>query len=169
MRLRFARGKDGSPNVLTCFRDDGTAAWMPLDDFFPLHDLTHYAVERTLGYHDAFFGLIARGWDIRDFTDKARDPVTGGVVKSVLPPEAVWTEYIVGTLDAIRALIHSGAVEPDTTETLFYEMIAANRNALDIPLPEVAPQRLHAILHLRDELAGQWQRLAPGEYLEREF
>ena len=32
-----------------------------------LHDLIHYVVETTLGYREAFFGLLAAGWDIQDF------------------------------------------------------------------------------------------------------
>jgi hypothetical protein len=37
--------------------------------FFPLHDLTHYAVETVLGFRRGFYGLVANGWD---FADSAR-------------------------------------------------------------------------------------------------
>jgi len=58
------------------------------------HDLTHFAVETTLGYEQGFFGLIASGWDIEDTTGKgARGP---------LPDEAGEVESVVGLFDSER-------------------------------------------------------------------
>src|SRR5207302_930128 len=49
--------------------------------FFALHDVTHFAVESTLGFRRGFYGLIIEGWDVEDTTGKgARGP---------LPKEAV--------------------------------------------------------------------------------
>lgn len=35
-----------------------------LADDLSYHDLTHYAIENTLGCRHAFFGLIAQVWDM---------------------------------------------------------------------------------------------------------
>src|SRR5947207_10613282 len=63
--IEFAKRKDGN-TVLRCIRDDGSTSWQRVDDnqaaFFPLHDLTHYAVETELGFGQGFYGLIADGW-----------------------------------------------------------------------------------------------------------
>ena len=71
--------------MLRCVRADGSLTWQKQTDrhaaFFALHDLTHFAVETTLGYARGFFGLIAEGWDFEDTGGKgARGP---------LPPEAI--------------------------------------------------------------------------------
>ena len=60
--IRIKKKSDGSA-ALTCTRADGTVTWQRQDGqlgtFFPLHDLTHYAVERVLDLPRAFYGLLA--------------------------------------------------------------------------------------------------------------
>ncbi|MFM8779973.1 MAG: hypothetical protein ACKOFO_00550 [Gemmatimonadota bacterium] len=62
LRIEFKRTSDGRPS-LACVREDGTRTWARVHPFLPTHDLTHCAVESVLGVDDAFFGLIALGWD----------------------------------------------------------------------------------------------------------
>ncbi|HEY5060709.1 MAG TPA: hypothetical protein VII52_04185, partial [Gemmatimonadaceae bacterium] len=68
--IRIKKKSDGSA-ALSCIRADGTTTWQQqngkLGRFFPLHDLTHYAVESVLGFRNAFYGLVASGWDLADF------------------------------------------------------------------------------------------------------
>ncbi len=75
LRITLTAHTDGNV-VLQCERDDGSATWQRQQGrharFFPLHDLTHYAVETRLGFRQGFFGLIAAGWDIEDTTGKGR-------------------------------------------------------------------------------------------------
>ena len=66
MVIQLKKGRDG-PATLACVRVDGTRTWGKEHPFFPVHDITHCAVESVLGYDQAFFGLIAAGWDIDDF------------------------------------------------------------------------------------------------------
>ena len=98
MLIQLTRRADGGA-VLRCVRADGSVTWQRHEgrnaSFFPLHDLTHYAVETTLGATGGFFGLVASGWDIADTSGKgARGP---------LPPEALLVEHLVGFLNAERA------------------------------------------------------------------
>ena len=70
--IRLTKRMDGG-SVLRCVRADGSVTWQKQDRhaaFFALHDLTHFAVESTLGFRDGFFGLVAQGWDIDDTTGK---------------------------------------------------------------------------------------------------
>lgn len=61
---------------------------------FPLHDITHYAVEQTLGYRRAFYGLVADSWGISDFAMPwPRGPI---------PDEAREVELVVGLFDGMR-------------------------------------------------------------------
>src|SRR5437763_15165049 len=69
----------GGRTVLRCIRADVSVTWQRNKNqharFFPLHDLTHYAVESELGFTAGFFGLIAAGWNIDENTgESARGP-----------------------------------------------------------------------------------------------
>ena len=80
-------------------RPDGSATWERKDaryaSFFARHDLTHYAVETTMGYRRGFYGLVAEGWDLSDFGS----PWPRGR----LPADAEPAELIVGFFDGERA------------------------------------------------------------------
>ena len=60
--IRIKKKNDGSA-ALSCVRADGSVTWQRQDGqqgrFFPLHDLTHYAVETVLGQPRGFFGACA--------------------------------------------------------------------------------------------------------------
>lgn len=96
LRIEIVKREDGT-GVLRCTRADGSVTWQKQPKhgaFFALHDLTHFAVETTLGYRRGFFGLIAEGWDLQDAGgDGARGPV---------PAEAIEVEKIVGLFDSER-------------------------------------------------------------------
>jgi hypothetical protein len=90
MLIHLKKGRDG-PSTLACVRDDGSRTWGREHPFFPLHDLAHCIVESVLGFDEAFFGLIAAGWDIDDFAKPG--------ASTKLPPQALLAEHIVGVLD----------------------------------------------------------------------
>lgn len=97
LTVRIKRHPDGSAS-LTCTRADGTTTWQRQRGgyglVFPSHDLTHFAVESTLGYAHGFYGLIADGWDIDDFAAPwPRGPISH---------EALEAELIVGFFDTER-------------------------------------------------------------------
>ena len=78
---------------LNCRRPDGTITWSRVHPFYPRHDLSHFAVETTLGLRQGFFGLIAAGWELADFIQKS--------VAARLPVEAFWAECAVGTTELL--------------------------------------------------------------------
>jgi hypothetical protein len=96
--IEFAKQKDGSA-VLRCLRSDGSVTWQKQQGehaaFFPLHDLTHYAVETELGFRRGLYGLIAEGWNIAD--------TTGETGRGELPNETLAVEYLVSAFSAERA------------------------------------------------------------------
>jgi len=97
LRIEITKRSDGGV-VLRCVRADGSYTWQRQDrhaPHFALHDLTHFAVESTLGFRRGFFGLIAAGWHIEDTTGKS--------AAGRLPDEALDVERIVGLLDIERA------------------------------------------------------------------
>jgi hypothetical protein len=147
--------------ALTCTRADGTVTWQrqekQLGAFFPLHDLTHYAVESVLGFDRAFFGLIAEGWQISDFA--------GTGAKGRLPIEALLAELIVGFIDLEQRTKHPMTARDCNAkigEFFSAEKLAAPDFAVD-------EEQLAAIRARCDDLFARWRAVRPGEALEVPF
>ena len=148
MTIELKKTKDGPPS-LSCVRADGTRTWARVQPFFPAHDLTHCAVESVLGFREAFFGLVASGWDLDDFAQP------GAAAK--FPAQSLWAEHIVGLVERNLA--------PDANA--LNAALASIPGAVDVP--RLTSEQLAAILSLRTRLLEQWHRLAPGERLTIEF
>ena len=159
MLIQFTKRPDGGA-LLKCIRDDGSATWQRQDDeyaaFFPLHDLTHYAVETELGFRRGFYGLIGEGWDMAETTGKnARGP---------LPNEALEAEYFVSAFAAERA---GGAT---ATAEEFNHLAATFARTRGMPPPgPLTDQELAKVRTGFDELAVKWRSLPLGGTLELSF
>jgi hypothetical protein len=159
LRVELTKRADGGA-VLRCVRADGTVTWQRQEGkqaaFFPLHDLTHYAVETALGYRRGFLGLVADGWEIEDTTGKG--------ARGALPDEAILVERLVGLLDVERA------TRGTWTAAEFVEQLAAvgveARDGAGRPLDDDALARVRS---RRGELLARWHALAPGAVLALPF
>ena len=114
LKIRIKKNADGSA-ALTLVRPDGTTTWQKqngkLGRFFPLHDLTHYSVETALGYTNAFYGLVASGWDIGDFTTpwpRGRVPLQGSHSKPS-SAHSIWSARWVPSSPATSSTIRFGS------------------------------------------------------------
>ena len=159
MIIEFAKRKDGN-TVLRCIRDDGSSTWQRNDDqragFFPLHDLTHYAVETELGFQRGFYGLIAEGWDIAE--------TTGKTPRGALPNETLEVEYLVSAFSAERA---SGDA---ATADEFNQLAATFARAKEMPEPRrLSHEELTRVRAAFTELATKWRALPAGETLRLTF
>lgn len=151
MLIRLKKTSDGS-SVLSCVRADGSTTWQRNEGrkgrFFPLHDLTHYAVETVLGHRRGFFGLVNEGWNLEDFGS----PWPRGPMPADMDP----SEAIVGLLDAERA---QGT---RLTAATFRESYPAG-------LASLTDEHLDEVRARRAELFALWDALPPGETLELKF
>lgn len=157
MIIRFKKGKNQwkhKPDTLTCIRDDGSVTWTHLHRGFVHHDFAHYVVETTLGFENAFFGLVAKGHDISDFSEpKAKRPFE-------IPKEAMDTEPIVALLQADSPnTTHSEGVDSDG---IFQEYSASLSVSITDKQLEMMRQKLQTLLH-------QWRDLQPGESMVLQF
>ena len=117
------------------------------------HDFAHYVVETTLGFKNAFFGLVAKGYNIPDFSEpKAERPFE-------IPEEAIDTEPIVALLqaDLLEDLGHSG-----DSGGIFQDYRASLPVDITDEQLEVMRQELCALLR-------QWHDLQPGESMTLQF
>jgi hypothetical protein len=175
MRIRFTRGR-GKPDTLTCLRDDGTSTWCRLHPGFGAeHDLAHYAIETTLGYQQAFFGLIASGRTIESFEEKNER----NRAAYPLEPEAGWAEYLAGALQASRAsdvpfdaatVLEHMKTHVESRMQKGASMFTATRSGGPFPYPEdLTDERLNAVRILWENLLDRWYAVPPDGHLELEF
>lgn len=159
MVIRVKKGKDGS-TALSCTRADGTTTWQSLKGaraaFFPRHDLTHYAVETSLGHRQGFYGLVSAGWNFSDFGS----PWSRGR----LPLDAAISEMIVGVFDLER---RTG--ELATAKDLNLKLAEhCAENGLP-PQREYTDDDLEMVRQKRAELFAMWDAVRPGDALEIPF
>ena len=159
LRVGLHKHPDGSA-ILRCTRADGSVTWQHQRGhqarFFPLHDLTHFAVESTLGARNGFFGLIAQGWDISE---------TGGKgAHGALPAEALYIENLV-------ALVERGGTGRDPLSaaeinTELDALVSHGRLAFRMPLSD---ELLSATRAAIDALHMRWAAVLDDGALELEF
>jgi hypothetical protein len=159
MIIRIKKNADGRTS-LTCTRADGTVTWQSLNgataQFFPRHDLTHYAVETVLAEIQGFYALVAAGWDLSDFGS----PWPRGRI----PVDASLSEMIVGSLDLER---RTGVpTNADDINARLVEFCAENKFP---PPPRISDVDLERIRRTRAELFARWEAVTPGDALEIPF
>jgi hypothetical protein len=159
LKIQITKRTDGGA-VLKCTREDGTSTWQKQEGkhaaFFPLHDLTHYAVESELAIRDAFYGLIAQGWEIDDTTGKG--------TRGTLPEIAIFVENVVGTLDTERGSGSRWTAEEFNESCALYAVNGGR------PVPRaLTDDELARIRKRRAELFAQWSELPAGQSLNLRF
>jgi len=155
MRIEIKKAKDGRPN-LACVRDDGSRTWAKLHPFFPVHDLTHCAVEAVFGFTQAFFGLVASGRELDEFQQPG--------AAAWLPPEALWAECLVGLFDMERG---SGQLLVADEFNAALGDVLRKGNAP--PFRAVTDDELGRVRRLRRSLTARWSDVEPGETLSVPF
>ncbi len=156
MIITLNKHADKSP-TLTCIRDDSSVTWQNYGNqggFFPVHDLTHYAVETIMGYRFAFWGMIADGRELEDF---------GSGDAATFHPEAIYAEVLAGLLTTAEG---RGSV-------LTYDEIVetVNIKTAEISITQIALTSVQ-LLMIRAKagiLVAQWMALTSGETMELTF
>ncbi|MBA3657043.1 MAG: hypothetical protein H0W69_06810 [Gemmatimonadaceae bacterium] len=178
LRILFAKATDPSArDVLTCIREDGTRTWSKLHAAFPIHDITHFAVESELRAANGFFGLLAQGWDITDFglPDK----------RALMPLEALWVEHVVGVIWREYVTSESGSYDAfsatlDSTISSFRENLDRNTRRQgprasyseadkEVLNRRVSDEQRSSIMARIGELAAAWVQTPRGQILELAF
>ena len=146
----------GSKNIIRFFTKDDKIEWAYGDDFMILHDLSHYTIEKTLGYTTAFFGLIQSGVKIKDFNDKE---LRG---KMNLTNEAWYAE---GLANLILIEYTQGAFEN------FNEVFKSTLNKTNPTIPSltISDKNLVETRILYDDLVKKWKTLEVKQTMVLEF
>lgn len=159
MRIRFKKGKNKA-DVLHCSRPDGTDTWARIANGMMVHELIHWAVEKELKYHNAFYGLLAKGYDITDF-ERSFSSKPLELKGKNLPPEAIWSEHIVHMF----TVEHFGGTElEDISVQIDQNIKASGHKGL-----EISPSDIDVIRQTIGLILGEWNALPAGHEIEREY
>jgi hypothetical protein len=159
LTFRIKKRFDAS-SVLVLVREDGsstTGSIGPPDGYGPVHDLAHYVVERTLGLSQGFLGLVASGWDIRDFEVK-------GAAKR-LPADAILAEVSAGELSRQAIMWQWSSAEDYAWAVETY----MRQSRPEYTAPAITHEMFEGMRAELLELRQRWNQLAPGEALELTF
>ena len=155
MQLRISKHTD-KPHTLLYRRDDGTETWMSSDEFFVRHDLSHYAIEKTLGYTTAFIGVLNRGMDVRDFEDRKKRAairVTAEAARAENMANLILMELAQGEVEDFNGMLAEAFVRMgDGQEPV-----------------ELSAGQLAAIRGLLRRLLNDWAALPAGQTMVLEF
>jgi hypothetical protein len=161
LEIQFKKGPNQSA-VLTCKRADNTLTWSKLHVGTAGHDLAHYAVESTLGFKNAFYGLLSKGYDIADFElPRGQRPVE--IMPSNLHPEAIQTEHIVNLLQINAA---QGEDDPAAFLTQLAGILVENNLTFPEQLTESSLAEIRTLFHA---LLFQWHALKEDGVLTLQF
>ena len=148
--------KAGNKHTISYIREGFEDYWIEADDFLVLHDLCHYAIETTLQYKNAFWGLIAEGINPGIFENKeTRDAL-------VLTNEAWYAEHLANLL-----LIEftQGKFE-DINAMLEKSLQQQNPLIPTIQFSNIVIVEIRALLHT---LIENWRVVKEGDYLSLDF
>jgi len=149
MQLHITKNT-GKPHLLVYQRDDGSNTWMKTDDFFVRHDLSHYALEKTLGYRSAFMGMLNNGMDVADFEDRAKRsqiPITAEAAWSENMANLFLMEIAQGELDNFNQVLADSFIDMGTAT----------------PPVRLSPEQLTAVRAFLRQLLTDWKELPDGQ------
>ena len=163
LSIRLKRHADGSA-ALTCTRADGSVTWQrqqgKLGLVFPAHDLTHYAVETVMGHKNGFYGLLAAGWEMKDFA--APWP------RGAIPREAREVELLVGLFDVERRTGGNWSAAELRAQGEIY--VASNKSGRKaVAMPPLTDDDVNRIRTVLRDVLTRWDATPAGAALELSF
>lgn len=129
---------------------------MPSDEFFVRHDLSHYAIEKTLGYRKAFLGMLSDGMDINAFQDRNTR------LKLEVSTEAGWAENMANLF-----LMETAQGELNDFNSVLAESFV-RIGAADSPV-SLTPVEVGEIRSLLKRLLADWAALPAGQTMILDF
>jgi len=155
MLLRITKNKS-KPHIILYRRDDGSETWMYADDYFVRHDLSHYCLEKNLGYTTAFMGMLNHGMDIKDFEDSEKRK------KLTVTSEAMYAKNMANLFLMEFA---QGSFE-DFNKTSKESFKSWNN---EFPSPVLLENDINRIRESLKVLLNSWNELPFGETIELVF
>jgi hypothetical protein len=144
---------------LACVFSDGSTlnGTMTRQGVLP-HEAFHFVVERTLGWHDGFFGQVAQGASPDVLMAKLHD----ANIDRAKNIQALQSESLIECLQSEQ---WGGTVDP---ATFAHNLIIACRRH-GVPPPDITAEEIAAVRTALREFGAAWRPLPTGGVLERTF
>ena len=155
MLLQITKHSD-KPHIISYCRDDGTTTWMKADDFFVQHDLSHFAIEKTLGYSTAFMGMLNNGMDIKDFENREKR------LRLTITAEACYAENMANLF-----LMEAARDKFDDFNAVLASAFTNMQQPIETPV--LTETELNAVRQYLKTLLAQWRQLTPGQTMTLSF
>lgn len=160
LKIHIKKSKN-KPSILTCIRTDNTTTYSKLYPNLEIHDIAHFIVESHLQYKNAFYGLLAQGFNIQDFELPIGKRPEDLIPKN-LAPEALTTEHIVNLLQ----VEYINSKEDIDFIKLLTEILKGNQ----LPFPNKLTNKL--LSSIRKDLLKQmnlWNKMGFEDHLQLVF
>ena len=150
------KNRANSKHIISYVRDGLETYWIEADNFLVLHDLCHFAIETTLGYKTAFWGLVNSGINPSDFEDKEkRDRLN-------LSNEAWYAEHLAN----LFLIEYSQGTFENINEVFKQCMLEHNPSIAIIQFSDTEIEAIRTSLH---QLINSWNMVEDGNFLTLEF
>lgn len=148
--------KSDNKHTISYIREGFEDYWIEADNFLVIHDLCHFAIESTLQYKHAFWGLVSNGINPCVFENKeTRDALN-------LKNEAWYAEHLANLL-----LLEFKQGEFDDINVMLEKSLQQHKPT--IPIINFPKSKLDTIKAVLDSLITNWQLVAEGDYLKLDF
>jgi hypothetical protein len=148
--------REDKKHIISYKRKLGDECWIEADDFLVMHDLSHYAIEKNLGFKTAFWGMIKDGLHPSVFEDKQeRD-------KLLISNEAWYAEYLANLF-----LIELSQGKFENINEVLKESIKERSSLLD--MPELGKDQINDIRNLYEHLVKDFKNLSHNDFMTLEF
>jgi hypothetical protein len=145
-----------SKHIVSYLRDGLETYWIEADNFLVLHDLCHFAIETTLEYKTAFWGIVNSGRNPSDFEDKEkRDSLN-------LSNEAWYAEHLAN----LFLIEYTQGSFENINEVFKKCMLEHNPN---VAIKQFSDTEIEAIRTSLHELIHAWKQVEEGSYLTLDF
>jgi hypothetical protein len=122
------------------------------------HEALHFVVEKTLGWHDAFFGQVARDGSLASVSAKLHDPE----IDRPKNTQAVQSEALVECFQTEQS-------NAPTDPAGFALNLLSSCRRRGVPPPDIDAEELVRVRVALREFGAAWRPLAAGAVLERTF
>ncbi len=159
--LIHLKKENNKATVLYCTRENNATTYAKLHKGLEIHDIAHYIVEQHLGFKNAFYGLLSKGYAIEDFQLPKKQRSEALYPKN-LHHEALVTEHIVN-------LLQTEFIQPEPKMDILKTLkTILSENELPFPTDLTTEKLLLITEELKVQMV-KWNTLASGEKLELIF
>ena len=148
--------KSSTKHTISYIREGYQDYWIEADNFLVIHDLCHFAIETSLQYKNAFWGLVANGINPSIFENRETRNTLN------LSNEAWYAEHLANLL----LIEYTQGKFDDINKMLEQSLMQHNPS---IPIIQFSIEEIDTIRALLHQLIDDWQAVNESDYLSLDF